>query len=105
MPQIRVSEIAYRELKARASKERRTLSAIIENLLIPINGEPAETPATVDNTPTTIDTTPTTIGPRKARVEYSVSRKGTQVSPASCTCGPGERAKGKHNKYCPMYRA
>ena len=25
-----------------------------------------------------------------------------QVQPLACTCGPGEKVKGKHNRYCPV---
>ena len=35
MPQIRVSEESYRLLKERAQRERRTLSNMVEVLLIP----------------------------------------------------------------------
>lgn len=40
---------------------------------------------------------------------WASGKQTLKVSPAFdsaptslCTCGPGERAKGRHNKYCPM---
>lgn len=91
MPQIRVTEESYRLLKERATKERRTLSNMVEVLLIPTVDDP-NPPTSDDNLPTHVDKAASLA----VRVAMATERH------AVCTCGPGERAKGKHNKWCPM---
>jgi hypothetical protein len=59
MPQIRISDVAYRELKERAKRERRTLSMMVEILLLPCAGDGEVT--VDDNLPTVSDSAPTTV--------------------------------------------
>jgi hypothetical protein len=96
MPQIRVSEEAYRLLKERAKRERRTLSNMVEVLLTPCVLE--EGVAVVGTVPTLVHRMPTPDDNLPTRVDSPP----TSALSSGCTCGPGERAKGKHNKWCPM---
>ena len=74
MPQVRISEVAYRELKARAKREKRTLSAVIERLLLPTD---------VDREPTPVD--------RAEESHWKV-----------CSCPAEMVKKGRHLKKCPL---
>ena len=131
MAQVRLSEEAYQLLKARAKREKRTLSAVLEMLLVDTTptgsvwhtaaagdpgygfGERSLEPGEEHLFSSPLDAQG--IPPDSVKGKAS-ARPATLhgLDPAAahvlaeallhpkCTCGPGERAKGKHSKYCPM---
>jgi len=86
MPQIRVSEESYRLLKERAQRERRTLSNMVEVLLIPRDSDLGTrfAPTPDDNLPTL--------------VESGAASRATQRS--QCVCPAEMVRKGKHLRQC-----
>lgn len=112
MPQIRISEESYRLLKERAKRERRTLSNMVEVLLIPTVDDipPTGVDRTVTDAPAhQANTSPPDSPATAALQEVATSARptweeGVQLaSNPTCTCTKAERGKkGIHLKKCPL---
>jgi len=107
---LRLPDDLYDRLKIEATANGRSLHRHIiyrlYNVASPLEGDTVVIPSAIGGpAPDTSVVSPSTKPRRWA------SGKALKVSPTFdptphgvdvCTCGPGERAKGKHNKYCPL---
>jgi hypothetical protein len=114
---VRVSDWMWERLQAEAKAQGRSLSAHVLYRAGALEHFKQEPPATPRNkmsqsaTSTTQEKPDTglqvTVSPPfdpTARHERFIAahEAGETTRVDVCTCGPGEKAKGKHNKYCPM---
>ena len=109
---LRLSDELHTKLKAEAAREGRSLHGLILRLLQEVVGRHDREDKADDNPLLRRGPLPlgadTVVIPRvEVAVQDNVLRRHADGSPADvlrleCTCGAGEKAKGKHNRYCPL---
>jgi plasmid stability protein len=92
---LRLSDELHAKLKAEAAVCGRSLHAHILWLVDPARGIPRRI---LDPPVTPTPTQPIVAVSSPFDLTEGVVYDWQEV----CTCGPGERAKGRHNKYCPL---